>query len=118
MDIIINQPQLVNVVKLYLKKSFGNLTPKTNPKYPDSIFYVNSDNKIFMEYDEKKEYLWIDNDLIWSKLESLFYIDYDDIQLIMKDWLEEHYNLKKVTLHVAETLTHLLLGEHYKFNIV
>jgi len=50
-----------------------------------------------MEYDEKKEYVWIDNDLIWSKLQSLFYIDYDDIQLIMKDWLEEHYNLSGIT---------------------
>jgi hypothetical protein len=97
MNIRINKPQLVNVVKLYLRKSFGNLTPKTDPKSPNSIFYVNSDNKIFMEYDEKKEYVWIDNDLIWSKLESLFYIDYEDIQLIMKDWLEEHYNLSGIT---------------------
>jgi hypothetical protein len=99
MNIIVNQPKLVNVVKLYLRKSFGNLTPKTDPKSPNSIFYVNSDNKIFMEYDEKKEYVWIDNYLIWSKLESLFYIDYEDIQLIMKDWLEEHYNLSGITPH-------------------
>jgi len=49
-------------------------------------------------------------------LESFFYLNNDDIQLIMKDWLEEHYNLKKVTLHVAETLEHLLLEEHYKLN--
>jgi hypothetical protein len=118
MDIIVDRPQLVRVVKLYLTRFFGNLTTKTTFRYPKSVFYVSSDNKIIMEYDKKNKEIWFDYDNIWSKLESLVSLNYDDIQLIMKDWLEEHYNLKKVTLHVAETLTHLLLGEHYKFNIV
>ena len=102
MNIRINKPQLVNVVKLYLRKSLGNLTPKTDPKSPDSIFYVNSDNKIFMEYDEKKEYVWIDNDLIWSKLESLFYLSDYDIESIIRVWLEKDYklgNLRRIGIY-------------------
>ena len=93
MNIIIDRPQLVKVVKLYLTKSFGNLTPKTSKDYRGSVFYVNSDNDILMEYDEQTGYVWIDNNSIWSKLESLFSLNYDDIELIMKGWLAEHYNL-------------------------
>ena len=94
MNIIVDRPQLVRVVKLYLTKSFGDLTPKRHKDYPNSVFYVNSDNEIFMEYDKKNENVWVGYDQIWSKLESLFYLNYSDIQLIMKDWLEEHYNLR------------------------
>jgi hypothetical protein len=50
-----------------------------------------------MEHDKQNKEIWFDYDNIWSKLESLFYIDYEDIQLIMKDWLEEHYNLSGIT---------------------
>jgi hypothetical protein len=94
MYIIINQPQLVKVVKLYLTRSFGNLTPKTISGYPDSVFYVNSDNQIIMEYDTELKNVWMSYKLIWSKLESLFYLKLTNIKLIMKAWLKEHYNLK------------------------
>ena len=94
MNIIVDRPQLVRVVKLYLTKSFGDLSPKTSSKYPDSVFYVNSDNDILMEYDKKNENVWVGYDQIWSKLELYFPLKYDDIQLIIKDWLEEHYNLR------------------------
>jgi hypothetical protein len=97
MNIIIDKPQLVKAVKLYLTKSFGDLTPKTSSKYPDSVFYVNSNNRILMGYYEKTGQIRIDNINIWSKLERYFYLNYDDIQLIMKDWLGEHYGLRGVT---------------------
>jgi hypothetical protein len=94
MNIIVDKPQLVKAVKLYLTKSFGDLTPKTNSKYPGSVFYVNSDNEILMQYNDENKVIWIGYDQIWSKLESLFYLEFDNIQLIMKDWLEEHYGLR------------------------
>jgi hypothetical protein len=97
MNIIVDKPQLVRAVKLYLTKSFGDLTPKTHPKHPDSVFYVNSDNVILMKYDKTYKNIWIDYGQIWSKLQSLFYLKYGDIQLIMVDWLEEHYGLSGVT---------------------
>ncbi len=97
MNIIIDRPQLVRVVKLFLTKSFGNLTQKKHKDYPDSVFYVDSENQILMEYDKKNERVWISYDNIWSKLERYFYLEYKDIQLIIKDWLEEHYKLEGVT---------------------
>jgi hypothetical protein len=97
MNIIVDRPQLVKVVKLYLTRFFGDLTPKTSEKEPNSVFYVNSENENIISYDENTNHVWIDYISIWSKLESLFYLNYGDIQLIMKEWLEEHYNLKGVT---------------------
>jgi hypothetical protein len=97
MNIIINKPQLVRAVLLYLNKNFGSLMQKTSSKYPDSVFYVDSDNDVLMEYDKKTKIVWIHYDQIWSKIQSLFYLEYNDIQLIMKLWLEEAYNLKGVT---------------------
>jgi len=94
MNIIVDRPQLVRVVKLYLTKFFGNLTPKRYKDYPDTVFYVNSDNEIFMEYNKKNENFYISYSKIWSKLELYFPLKYNDIRLIMKDWLEEHYNLR------------------------
>jgi hypothetical protein len=97
MNIIIDRPQLVRAVLLYLNKNFGSLTKKTSKKYPDSVFYVNSDNQILMEYDKKIECVWIHHVQIWSKIKSLFPINYSEIQSIMKHWLEETYKLRGVT---------------------
>jgi hypothetical protein len=94
MNIIVSKPMLVKVVKLYLTKFFGDLTPKTISGYPDSVFYVNSDNQIIMEYDTDLKHVWMSYKLIWSKLESYFSLKLTNIKLIMKAWLKEHYNLK------------------------
>ena len=97
MNIIVDKPQLVRAVLLYLNNNFGNLTPKTAEKYPDSVFYVNSDNEVMMEYGEKV--VVIHYKQIWSKIESLFHLNYNDTQSIMKVWLEETYKLEGVKPH-------------------
>ena len=114
MNIIINRPQLVRVVLLYLNKYFGNLTQKTSTEYPNSVFYVNSDNEVIMEYDKKSKVVWIRYDRIWSKIESLFYLKYDDIQSIMEHWLDEAYKLKGVTPLELRGPGDLQLDEAYK----
>jgi len=113
MNIIINKPQLVRAVLLYLNKNFGSLIQKTSSKYPNIVFYINSDNDVLMEYDKKTKIVWIHYDQIWSKIESLFYLNYDDIQLIMKLWLEGAYNLKGVTLRIDWTVARQWLDEDY-----
>ena len=97
MDIVVDKPQLVRVVLLYLNKNFGNLTPMTNSEFPNSVFYVNTDNEVIMEYDKENEHVWIDYYNFWSKIESLFSLNYRETQSIMKVWLEETYKLEGVT---------------------
>jgi len=94
MNIIVDRPQLVRVVKLYLTTLFGDLRPRTTKHYPTSVFYVNSDNDVHMQYGEKTGIMWLGYDSIWSKLESLFYLQYEDIRSIIENWIEEHYKLE------------------------
>jgi hypothetical protein len=98
MNTLVDKPQLVRVVIQYLNMKFGNLTPKTSSEFPNSVFYVDSDDEIMMEYDEKKGIVYIHYNHIWLKIRSLFSLEYDDIQSIMKVWLERDYNLRKIKL--------------------
>ena len=97
MNIIVDRPQLVRVALLFLNNNFGNLTPKTSSEYPDSVFYVDSDNEIMMEYDEKKHNIFIKYKEILSKISFLFHLDEDyNAKLIIRQWLEETYNIKDI----------------------
>ena len=116
MNIIVDKPQLVRAVLLYLNNNFGNLTPKTNSEFPNSVFYVNSDNEILMEYGQ--EYVIIHYKQIWSKIESFFHLEYGDIKSITKIWLEETYKLVGVIPGFGYRVTYPMLEEVYKFNII
>jgi hypothetical protein len=96
MNVIVDRPQLVRVALLYLNNNFGNLTPKTSPEYPGSVLYVDSDNQIMMEYSKKNEFVWVHHEHIWSKIKSLFSLEFDDIQSIIQHWLERDYNLRNL----------------------
>jgi len=97
MNIQVNKHQLERVVIKWLNKHFGNLTPKKHKDHPNSVFYVNSGNEVMMEYDKENWDVYIHYEHIWSKVGSLFHLEYDDIKSIMKVWLEEDYKLVGVT---------------------
>ena len=88
MNIIVDRPQLVRTVLLYLNMNFGDLTEKTSDYLYNSVYYVNLNDEVMMEYNEQEELVYIDYDF-WSKIESLFHLNYNDTQSIMKVWLEE-----------------------------
>jgi len=96
MNIPVNKNQLERVVVKWLNKQYGNLTPK---KYKDvnSVFYVNPSNEVMMEYNKGTDCVYINYDEIWLKIESLFYLNYIDIESIIKAWLEKDYKLEGVT---------------------
>ena len=96
MNIIVDRPQLVRVVLLYLNKNFGNLTPMTNSEFPDLIFYVDSANDMIMEYDKENEWVFIDYGRIWLELESLFSINPRETRTILGYWLDKSYDLRGV----------------------
>jgi hypothetical protein len=100
MEIQVNKQQLERVVIKWLNKHFGDLTPKKHKDHSESVFYINSDNGVMMEYDQENEYVYIHYDHIWSKIESLFHLNYRETQSIMKVWLEETYKLEGVTPHI------------------
>lgn len=96
MDIQVNKDQLERVVIKWLNQHFGNLIPKKYKYYPNSIFYVNLDNIVLMEYREKNKNVYIDNDQIWSKIKSIFPLNHNYTQSIIKHWFEKTYDLNGV----------------------
>jgi len=98
MDIIVDRPQLVRTVLLYLNMNFEDLTLKTSINRPNSVYYVNLNDEVMMEYDKGTERVYINYGQIWLKIESLFHLNSSDVQSIIKVWLEEKpYKLVGVT---------------------
>jgi hypothetical protein len=114
MEIQVNKQQLERVVIKWLNKHYGNLTPKKHKGHPNSVFYVNSDNKIMVEYNQEDRDVYVHYDHIWLKIESLFHLDYDDIESFMKVWFEETYKLGGVAPYPTYYLDLIALEEDYK----
>lgn len=113
MDIKVNKNQLERVAIKWLNKNFGDLTPKKHKNRSNSVYYVNSNNKVMMEYDQKNERVFIDYYNIWLTIESLFHFKYDDTKLIMKIWLEETYKLRRITPYLKNFIDGLVFDETY-----
>jgi hypothetical protein len=63
-----------------------------HPDYPNSIFY-RKNGKVVMEQDKENEIFWFDYNNIWSFFESFFGMKYQEIQDVLRYWLEEAFKL-------------------------
>jgi hypothetical protein len=99
MDIEVNKEQLHRVVIKWLNKYFGDLRPVEYNTYPESLFYVNPNNKVIMEWVPEYDDVWVDSEDIWLKMESIFDLNDMDTQSIMEIWLRDTYGLKNVSPH-------------------
>ena len=65
----------------------------------DKIYYVDKDRlPLFMYYqDIENGYIYTRYDRIWSFFKDVIGLDYEKIQGIMNNWLEETYNLTGLT---------------------
>jgi len=96
MKYIITESKIEQVVIKYLNKLYGDLEEYRQDGYPDSVFFVKG-NKVYMEHYLKKKKLYVDYYTIWSDLENTFSLEDDEIQSIIKDWVQVTYNLRGVT---------------------
>jgi hypothetical protein len=63
-----------------------------HPDYPNSIFY-RKNGKVVMEQDKENEHFFFDYDNIWSFFESFFGMKYQEIQEVLRHWLDEDFKL-------------------------
>jgi hypothetical protein len=107
MKYIITENKLDKVALTWLNNNFGDLTPIV---MYDKTYYVNEDKlALFYYYNNKKnDYVYINYEEIWSFLESMFDMNDQQIQRVIRDWLEETYNLKGLT-PIEQEYFHLLL---------
>ena len=88
--------KLENIIIKYLNKLYGDLKVYRTDESPDSIYFVKN-KKVFMEQELENGRLYVDYGTIWKDLVNTFSLDYNDIQSIIKKWVEETYNLRGVT---------------------
>jgi hypothetical protein len=110
MNIIVDRPRLVRAVLQYLNTKFGNLTPKirkgdSDSIFPGSIFYVDSNNRPFFEFEENGS-VWVSYRDIFSVVQKYFCLSRENTELIIKYWLSETYNLKNIVVK-TDSLTPL-----------
>ena len=68
----------------------------TSEKYPNSVFFK-KDGVVVMEQDKKSKVFWFDYDEIWLFFESFFGMKYEQIQEVLRYWLEETFKLEGYT---------------------
>jgi hypothetical protein len=94
MKIIITEQQYNKAIDKYLTYVFEPHEEITYDDEPDSIFWV-KDGDIIAEI-ENLEYFWI-RENIWEKIYFLFSLKGEDIQQVIKQWLEKYYGLGGLT---------------------
>jgi len=87
---------LKNKIIKYLNYEFSNLEQFEMEKYPDYIFFM-KDGEVVFDYDKKNGYVGVSYDKIWSFLKSFFDLKHKEIQVLTKEWVEEHYKLRVTT---------------------
>jgi hypothetical protein len=111
MDIQVNKEQMFRVVIKWLNMYYGDLTTKTYLNIPDKVFYVDKRSQTVLEYEKDNQYeptVWVDTDILWSKITDIFHIKYNEIQSILEVWLKETYDLEGIT--VSQTRLALNFG--------
>jgi hypothetical protein len=86
------------IVLKWLNKEFGDLTPEVNGNIR---FYFDKDRKPLFYYymDEKNGVVFIHYERIWVFFDSIFGMEYRQTMEIITIWLDETYNLRKLTPH-------------------
>ena len=81
------------------RKIMKDVIEKTYQDYPDKIYYVdkNDPTEIYMEYDQKSKYVWIDYKKLWSFFQSKYGLNYQKTREFFKGILKRDYNLRGVT---------------------
>ena len=77
----------------WLNEKFGNLKEVDDNRI---INYVDDNGNVIIRYykqTDKGDNFLINQDLVWSRLNKIFKLNYNNTQEIISTWLEETYNL-------------------------
>ena len=110
MKYIITESQYNDMIDKFITYLFEPHEVKKSPKHPKSIFWI-KDGKVIAEINKRSDNFWVDYQ-IWNTISSMFSMEYNEIQRVMKDWLEEHYKLGGLTPTELGQPATSLLEEH------
>ena len=84
----------------YLNTEYPELEQYETEEYPEFIFFM-KDGEVVFDYNKKNGYVYISYDNIWSFLMNFFGLEYEEIQGLTKEWVEEHYKLGVTTTAIS-----------------
>ena len=115
MKYIITENKLEQVASSWMNKNFSpdQLETVEHPGYPNSILFKKN-GVVVMQQDMKFKIFWFDYDNIWSFFKSFFGMKYQQIQRVLKQWLEETLNLEGYTPDTERGLVIVGLEETLK----
>ena len=97
----------------YLNSEYPELEQFETEKYPDYIFFM-KDGEVVFDYNKKNGLVVVSYDKIWSFLKSFFDLEHKEIQVLTKEWVEEHYKLRSTTRILFGRNKREMVEEHYK----
>ena len=100
----------------YLNSEYPELEQFETEKYPEYTFFM-KDGDVVFDYNKKNGYVYISYDKIWSFMESFFGLEYEEIQDLTKEWVEEHYKLRVTTTSIDSIVKQNWVEEHYKLRV-
>jgi hypothetical protein len=95
MKYIITESQYNKTIDKFITYQLEPHEVKKSPKYPDSIFWVKN-GEVIAEINKNSGYFFVERQ-IWKTISSMFSLELDETQQVIKDWLEEHYKLGGLT---------------------
>ena len=89
MKYIITENKLNNIALSWMNQNFSpeQLEIVKSKDYPNSVFF-RKNGKVVMEQDKKNKYFWFSYGEIWSFFKSFFGMEPQQIQEVLRYWLE------------------------------
>lgn len=78
----------------FINSKLSDLIPFQYDAYPESIFYMSSDDLYILEQDNNNDRLWVRLDGFWKVLENKYSMVLDDIQVLLKYMIEQAFKHK------------------------
>ena len=73
----------------FIKDKISNLTEFKDSKYPDSIFYMNSEGEWILDQDDKNKRLCVRYEDFWQVLQIKYNLENSDIQYLIQYMIEQ-----------------------------
>jgi hypothetical protein len=105
MKVIITENRIYNIAKKELTKKFGDLILFKDEKFPNRVFYIDEQQKVYFDNNKIDDNVRINYHIFGPFLEDIFQFEYEQILQVTKEWLEEHYNLEINKLYAVNPIT-------------
>ena len=95
------------IAKNQLTKKFGDLILFKDEKFPNRVFYIDEQQKVYFDNNKINDNVRINYHIFGSFLEDTFQFEYEQILQVTKEWLEEHYDLEINKLYAVNPITEI-----------